>query len=76
LWSSLERVFRRLNSPPPLLGVTVSFSIILQIFNATSVPYDVVVLLALSMRCVQWKPGSPPMQLGISGDIAGMRPTP
>jgi hypothetical protein len=49
--------------------------IILQIFNA-SVPYDVVVLLALSMRCVEWKPESPLMQLGISGDIAGMRPTP
>jgi hypothetical protein len=59
-----------------IISSTCVEGIILQIFNTTSVPYDVVFLLALSMRCVEWKPGSPPMQLGVSGDIAGIRPTP
>jgi hypothetical protein len=61
------------------LGITSSTcveGIILQIFNAKTVPYDVVVLSALSMRRVEWKHGSQPMQLGISGAIADMRPTP
>jgi hypothetical protein len=58
------------------LGITSSTcveGIILQIFNATSVPYDVVFLSALSMSCVEGKSGSQPMPLGISGAIVGPR---